>query len=79
MAQKSDPVQAVNAPLEEEAKALFGALSPLGRRLYFPPDIPFQAGEARGKGLNATVGQIRTTPNGKVANARPPQTTAIIM
>ena len=58
MAQKSDPVAAVNAPLEQGAPALFRALSPLGRRVYFPPDIPFQAGEARGKGLNATVGQI---------------------
>jgi aspartate/methionine/tyrosine aminotransferase len=58
VAQKSDPVEAVNAPLEREAPALVSALSSLGRRVYFPPDIPFQAGEARGKGLNATVGQI---------------------
>ncbi len=67
MAEKSDPVEAVNAPLEREAPALFSALSPLGRRAYFPPDIPFQAGEARGKGLNATVGQITDGRGGAVA------------
>lgn len=48
----------INQPLEEEAPALFRALSPLGRRIYFPPDIPAQAAEARGKELNATIGQI---------------------
>ena len=58
MAQKTDAVEAVNAPLEKEAPALHRALSLLGRRVYFPPDIPFQAGEARGKSFNATVGQI---------------------
>jgi len=52
--------------LEREAPALFRALSPLGRRVYFPPDIPFQAGEARGKGLNATVGQITDGRGGAV-------------
>lgn len=48
----------VNAALERETPALFRALSPLGRRAFFPPDIPFQAGQARGKKLNGTIGQI---------------------
>ncbi len=38
--------------------ALASALSPLGRRVAFPPGIPFQAAEARGAELNATIGQI---------------------
>jgi aspartate/methionine/tyrosine aminotransferase len=51
-------MDAVNAPLTREAPALFRALSPLGRRVFFPPDIPSQAGEARGKPWNATIGQV---------------------
>src|SRR4029077_19287974 len=54
----SDPATAVNAILERETPALFQALSPLGRRIYFPPDIPAQAAEARGRSLNGTIGQI---------------------
>ena len=37
---------------------LAGALSPLGRRSFFPKGIPFQAGQARNCGINATIGQI---------------------
>ena len=47
-----------NAALEREAPELFRVLSPLGRRAFFSPDIPFQGAQARGKGLNATLGQI---------------------
>ncbi|MFL6197448.1 MAG: aminotransferase class I/II-fold pyridoxal phosphate-dependent enzyme [Thermoanaerobaculia bacterium] len=56
----------VNEPLEREAPALFRSLSPLGRRIYFPPDIPSQAAEARGKGMNATIGQITDGRGGAV-------------
>jgi hypothetical protein len=47
-------------------------LSPLGRRAFFPPDIPFQAAQARGKTYNATIGQItgRLRPGGAGAGAR---------
>lgn len=54
----TDPGTAVNAAIEAASPALFAALSPLGRRVFFPPDIPFQAAEARGKAYNATLGQI---------------------
>jgi aspartate/methionine/tyrosine aminotransferase len=63
----ADPLSAVNDPLEREAPALFRALSLLGRRAYFPPDIPVQAGEARGKRWNATTGQITDGRGGAVA------------
>src|SRR5882724_6487070 len=39
------PLDAVNRPLEREAPALLRALSPLGGRVVFTPDLPFQAGE----------------------------------
>src|SRR6185369_14185525 len=48
----------VNDPLEAGAPALLRALSPFGRRAYFPPDIPAQSAQARGKGINGTIGQI---------------------
>lgn len=54
----SDPLERFNAALASASPALFAALSPLGRRIYFPADIPFQAAEARGKEINATIGQI---------------------
>lgn len=53
-----DPSSEVNAALEAGAPALFQALSPLGRRVFFPPDIPAQSAQARGKELNGTIGQI---------------------
>lgn len=34
------------------------ALSPLGRRSFFPKGIPFQAGQAKNCSINATIGQI---------------------
>jgi aspartate/methionine/tyrosine aminotransferase len=51
-------VDAVNEVIAREAPALWSALSPLGRACYYPPDIPFQAAQARGKRFNATIGQI---------------------
>lgn len=62
----SDPLTQANAALEHETPSLFRALSPLGRRVVFPPDIPFQAGQARGKAFNATIGQITDGKGGAV-------------
>jgi aspartate/methionine/tyrosine aminotransferase len=61
-----DPASEINAPLERDVPALFRALSPLGRRAFFPPDIPSQAAEARGTTLNATIGQITDGRGGAV-------------
>lgn len=44
--------------LRARVPALAVALSDLGRRAAFPLDIPAQAAEARGKDINATIGQI---------------------
>ncbi|MGB6363013.1 MAG: aminotransferase class I/II-fold pyridoxal phosphate-dependent enzyme [Thermoanaerobaculia bacterium] len=48
----------VNQVVRAASPALFDALSDLGRRLAYPPDIPFQAAQARGKTFNGTIGQI---------------------
>ena len=56
----------INAALEREAPALYRALSPLGRRVFFPPDIPFQAGQAKGRTFNGTIGQITDGRGGAV-------------
>jgi aspartate/methionine/tyrosine aminotransferase len=61
-----EPQAEVNDPLEEGAPALLRALSPLGRRAYFPPDIPAQSAQARGKGINGTIGQITDGRGGAV-------------
>ena len=47
-----------NARLKAINPALEGALSPLGRRSFFPKGIPFQAGQSKGCKINATIGQI---------------------
>jgi aspartate/methionine/tyrosine aminotransferase len=47
-----------NEAIRAASPALAAALSPLGVRTTFPPDIPFQAAAARGKKFNATIGQI---------------------
>lgn len=62
----SDPLERLHRSLEEETPALFAALSPLGLRVIFPPDIPFQAAQARGKAFNATIGQITDGRGGAV-------------
>ena len=49
-----------NRVIAAESEALHSCLSDLGRRVAFPPDIPFQAAQARGKEFNATIGQITT-------------------
>jgi aspartate/methionine/tyrosine aminotransferase len=48
----------VNQVVREASPALFDALSDLGRRVAYPPDIPFQAAQARDKTYNGTIGQI---------------------
>lgn len=53
-----DAAESLNRALAEEAPALAAALSPLGLQAVFPPDIPAQAAEARGRVFNATIGQI---------------------
>jgi len=52
------PAQALNEAIQEESPTLHAALSPLGLRAVFPQDIPFQAGQARSKTYNGTIGQI---------------------
>lgn len=54
----ADLATATNDAIAAASPALHELLSPLGRRVYFPPDIPFQAAQARGKTYNATIGQI---------------------
>lgn len=44
--------------LRRDHPAMARTLSPLGREAAFPLDIPAQAAEARGKDINATIGQI---------------------
>ena len=61
-----DPRTEINALLQEGAPALFRALSPLGQRVYFPPDVPGQSAEARGKSINGTIGQITDGRGGAV-------------
>jgi aspartate/methionine/tyrosine aminotransferase len=54
----TDLAAATTETIAAASPALHQLLSPLGRRVYFPPDIPFQAAQARGKTYNATIGQI---------------------
>jgi len=61
-----DPRTEINALLQDGAPALFRALSPLGQRVYFPPDVPGQSAEARGKSINGTIGQITDGRGGAV-------------
>ncbi len=48
----------INEAIRQASPALDAALSEIGRKAVFPPDIPFQAQQARGKRYNATIGQI---------------------
>jgi aspartate/methionine/tyrosine aminotransferase len=54
----ADLAAATNEAIAAACPPLFELLSPLGRRAFFPPDIPFQAAQARGKTYNGTIGQI---------------------
>ena len=59
------PAQAINDDIEKARPALLALLSDLGRDAVYPPDIPFQAAQARGKRFNATIGQI-TDGHGRI-------------
>ncbi len=48
----------LNAELAAANSYVAGALSPIGRAVFYPKDIPFQAAEARSAEFNATIGQI---------------------
>lgn len=47
-----------NARLAAINPVLLAALSPLGRRSFFPKGIPYQAGQSKNCEINATIGQI---------------------
>lgn len=49
--ERNSRIQAINPVVLE-------ALSPLGRRAFFPKGIPYQASQAKGCAINATIGQI---------------------
>jgi aspartate/methionine/tyrosine aminotransferase len=48
----------LNDVLRREHPAAFRMLSPLGQRASFPRGIPWQASEARGSRIDATIGQL---------------------
>jgi aspartate/methionine/tyrosine aminotransferase len=50
--------QILNHLIDQEHPALGKALSSFGRRVYAPKGIPFQAQQAAGCKVNATIGQI---------------------
>jgi aspartate/methionine/tyrosine aminotransferase len=56
---------AINDDIAGASPALYALLSELGRDAVYPPDIPHQAAQARGKRFNATIGQI-TDGHGRV-------------
>lgn len=53
-----DPATKLNLAIDEQLPAAGRALSELGRRAYFPVDIPAQSAEARGCAINATIGEV---------------------
>lgn len=56
-----------NGVLESEAPEMFASLSPLGRRIYYPRDITFQAAQARGVAFNGTIGQMTDGSGGAMS------------
>jgi len=60
----TDTLESTNRAIQQGSPAFWAALSPLGQRLYYPPDIPFQAAEAKKKTYNGSIGQI-TDGHGK--------------
>ncbi|HVR28001.1 MAG TPA: aminotransferase class I/II-fold pyridoxal phosphate-dependent enzyme [Thermoanaerobaculia bacterium] len=65
MSPSDDPTREINREIARHAPAVWTLLSELGRQSVYPPDIPFQAAQARGKRFNATIGQI-TDGHGRV-------------
>jgi len=57
----------VNRAIRDASPALDALLSELGRAAEYPPDIPFQAAQARSVSLNATIGQITDGSGGILA------------
>jgi len=53
-----DPASRLNATIDALLPAAGAALSRLGRRAWFPADIPAQSAEARGCAINATIGEV---------------------
>lgn len=53
-----DPATRTNELLDRHHPAAARALSDLGRRVYFPVDIPAQSAEARECAINATIGEV---------------------
>ncbi len=53
-----DAAEELNCDIREGAPAVWRLLSSLGRRAIYPPDITFQAAQARGARYNASIGQI---------------------
>jgi aspartate/methionine/tyrosine aminotransferase len=51
-------LEEINQVVRAASPPFFAALSDLGKRVAYPPDIPFQAAQARGKTYNGTIGQI---------------------
>jgi aspartate/methionine/tyrosine aminotransferase len=47
-----------NARLSAISPTVLEALSPLGKRSFFPKGIPFQSGQAKDCRINATIGQV---------------------
>lgn len=54
----TDLAAALNETIAAESPPAADCLSDLGRRAAFPPDIPYQAEQARSTTFNATIGQI---------------------
>lgn len=52
------PADSLNTRLRAAHPAAADALSPVGRRIYFPQGIPAQSAEAKSCAINATIGQL---------------------
>ena len=53
-----DAATHLNQTLDAAHPAAAASLSDLGRRMYFPADIPAQSAEARAARINATIGEV---------------------
>lgn len=63
----SEAAAEINRVLETAAPVLYRALSPLGRRAVFPPDVPYQSVQARGTTYNGTIGILTDGHGGAIA------------
>ena len=59
-------LESINLTLRDRLPAFDAALSPLGRRAFYPLDIPFQAGQAKGTTYNGTIGIFTDGHGGSV-------------